>query len=111
LANDFTIWQASITATSGDLPFLGVVTYYAGSFVAGIFLVILDLLMGWNWVGNEHDLVIGLISLPFGLLACWGVYKYLEITWQKATTKTLKVDNQVIQEFGTPEMDENTEKI
>jgi len=57
---------------------LGVASYYGGSFIFGIIIV---LIMEWNSPGsidNMSDLALGLISMPFGLLVAAGVYKLLE---------------------------------
>ena len=57
---------------------LGVVTYYAGTFVLGIALVIVMDYISPGWIGNINEFLLGLIALPFGLLATWGLYKFLE---------------------------------
>jgi hypothetical protein len=62
---------------------LGVITYYGGAFVFGIVLGVLELLTETTWIETKSDLVLGLIAMPFGLLACYGLYYFLEKTWKK----------------------------
>ena len=61
----------------------GVVSYYIGLFL-GSFIV------GVIWYynspesaeNNTSDTVLTLIGIPFGILACWGNYRYLKNKWQ-----------------------------
>ena len=61
--------------------FLGVVSYYGGllfvGFTLGIFIELgyLDVLRDLN------DTLLGVICIPFGVLICWGFYKYLKNKW------------------------------
>ncbi len=57
---------------------LGVVTYYFGTFVAGFMFVIIMEIANPGAVDDLDETLIGIIGLPFGLLAAWGLYKYLE---------------------------------
>ena len=34
-------------------------------------------------IENTNDLVLGLIAMPAGLLACWGVYRLLKKRWEQ----------------------------
>jgi hypothetical protein len=61
---------------------LGVVIFYAGTFFAGIFFAILSLI-GIMDIENWSDRSLGLLSIPIGLLFCWGGYKLLERNWSK----------------------------
>jgi hypothetical protein len=66
---------------------LGVVSYYAGTIVAG---VIFGLLVEFDVVPALSDipeLALNLIAMPFGLLACWGLYQLLKSQWAKAPEK------------------------
>ncbi len=55
----------------------GVVSYYFGTFVIGIVLYLGLDLFGVN-VDEMNDLVLNFLAIPFGLLACWLYYKFLE---------------------------------
>lgn len=59
---------------------LGVLSYYAGSFVGGIILAIAGELMGYS-IDDMSEIAIGLMAMPLGLLSCWLYYKYLERAW------------------------------
>jgi membrane protein implicated in regulation of membrane protease activity len=62
---------------------LGIVLYYAGTFIGGVVLAIIGLLAGSNFVETIPNILLSLISMPFGLLFCWGSYKFLENQWDK----------------------------
>lgn len=62
---------------------LGVVSYYIGTFVLGIALGVYVLISENNSILNTDDLVLNLLALPFGLLACWGFYVILRNNWKK----------------------------
>lgn len=59
---------------------LGVVTYYAGTFVGGFLLGLFAI----DFVMNSNDLVVGLIALPIGLAFCLTLYLILKNTWKKS---------------------------
>ncbi len=65
---------------------LGVVVYYLGTFLAGVIIV----LLGSNSAAflNLPDIVISLMSIPFGLLSAWILYRILEASWLKAQEST-----------------------
>jgi thiamine transporter ThiT len=62
---------------------LGIASYYAGAFLAGIIMGIVDLVTGLNYTETLPEIVLGLIAMPFGLLFCWGLYKTLKKQWGK----------------------------
>ena len=64
---------------------LGVASYYVGTFGAGITI---GILMGMGYLDSlegTNELVLGLIALPFGVLLCWGFYKFLENRFKNET--------------------------
>ncbi len=63
---------------------LGIAIYYVGSFIGGIIIALISMLMGnESFIEDQNSLVLGLIALPFGLLACWGLYAILKNMWSK----------------------------
>ncbi|WP_375560013.1 hypothetical protein ACE193_20190 [Bernardetia sp. OM2101] len=60
---------------------LGVVSYYAGTFIGGViiglFAVLFDIELTYY-----PDFAITLMAVPFGILACWGFYMILKNTWK-----------------------------
>ena len=60
---------------------LGIVIYYAGTFVGGIIIGLIDVFAGTNYADESNTIILNLIALPFGLLAVWGFYKLLENKW------------------------------
>ena len=76
-------------------PILGVVVYYASSLLSGVFLGVLSVLLSLG-LENMSVNVLGLLTIPFGLLGCWGFYKVLEHKWNN----TLQVEIETIDEIG-----------
>lgn len=75
---------------------LGVLSYYAGTFIGAFFLVIVGDLTGAFIFDESNELVLSLISIPFGILSCWGFYKILERNWGKEE----KFNENIIDEIG-----------
>lgn len=61
---------------------LGVVSYYAGTFLGGTILALMDAFFNWgmDW---DNDLLLSFLALPFGLATCGLVYYLLKRKWQK----------------------------
>lgn len=62
---------------------LGVVSYYAGTFIGGIIVAIFYEIFGSTSIQTENDIILSFMVLPFGLLACWGLYTLLKRRWSK----------------------------
>jgi hypothetical protein len=62
---------------------LGVISYYAGTYIGGILLVIILEFAAPGFVDSTDDIVLGLIIMPFGLLACWGLHTILKKKWSQ----------------------------
>lgn len=64
--------------------FLGIATYYIGTFFAGIAIGIINSFVDTHLLdeSSSSNLVLSLISMPFGLLFVWGLYKILEKKWK-----------------------------
>lgn len=74
---------------------LGVVSYYIGAFVGGVVIAIGAELTGIVAIDEMNDYVLGLLGLPFGLLACWLTYQLLEKHWSK---KVVFSDSDILDE-------------
>lgn len=75
---------------------LGVVTYYFGTFIGGIVLVIAFELWSTTPIESLSEFTIGVMALPFGLLACAGLYFLLKRIWSKKPT----FDPNIIDKIG-----------
>lgn len=62
---------------------LGVASYYAGSILGGILLVVFAALFFDSDITTWSDIALSIISVPFGGLVCLGLYKILENSWEK----------------------------
>lgn len=63
---------------------LGVASYYIGLFSASLLLGLVIGLVDASVLDGIPDIALGLLALPFGLLTCWGTYKFLENQWIKS---------------------------
>lgn len=61
---------------------LGIATYYASTFLFGFVFGFTMELLSPGTLGSMNNLLIGLITVPFGLLGVWGVYYLLKRTWE-----------------------------
>ena len=61
---------------------LGIVVYYASGAVFGVILGVFDLLLELN-INWDETFGINLLSIPIGLLGCYGFYIILKKRWQK----------------------------
>ncbi|MDC9721492.1 MAG: hypothetical protein PSN34_01800 [Urechidicola sp.] len=76
---------------------LGIATYYAGTFVAGVIIAIIYELFLIQSIDDISDLILGLMAMPFGILSCVGVYYLLKKNFKK--NKTTSENN--IQDIGS----------
>ena len=74
---------------------LGVVTYYFGTFLAGIVLTLFFDVWGNSSIADLPDLLLGLIALPFGILSCVILYFYLE----RQPKRKKKIDENILDEL------------
>jgi len=60
----------------------GIASYYAGSLLGG---VLIGIGLGLFHTDPEgiNETLYGLFALPFGLAACYGLYRYLKNKWGK----------------------------
>ena len=71
---------------------LGILSYYLGLLLGGGLIGICMELFSPGSVEEFPDMVLGLMCIPLGALACWGVYKFLERKWSRpAETKSHNV--------------------
>jgi len=78
---------------------LGIVVYYAGSILAGIIILLFIDIFSDNYTDDSiSDIMLSLISFPFGLLSCYLLYSYLKKTWEKNKPNP----NKLIDEIGKP---------
>ena len=75
---------------------LGVVVYYAGIFLFGVIAGIIAEIISPGFVDTFSDSLFGILMLPFGILSCYLLYKYLEKTWKKNNPNP----NNLINEIG-----------
>ena len=61
---------------------LGVLSYYFGLITGGIFLGILLEIFMPGTIDSMNDIALSLLCIPFGLLACFGLYWIFKYAWQ-----------------------------
>lgn len=62
---------------------LGVVSYYAGTFMIGLTIGLYSEITGRGSIDTMNTLMLNLIALPFGILTCYLFYRWLKRKWQK----------------------------
>ena len=75
---------------------LGIVVYYAGILLFSIIIGIIAEIFSPGFIDNFNETLFGFLMLPFGLLSCYLLYKYLEKTWKKNDP----IKNNSIDEIG-----------
>lgn len=61
----------------------GVATYYLGSFIGGILIVIGMEIITPGSVDEMNDTLLGVLAIPIGLLIYWLLYRYLKGSWER----------------------------
>lgn len=74
---------------------IGVVSYYAGTFVAGIIIGLVALIMNSNFVETTPEILINLMALPIGLLAVRLVYWLLKRSWSEQGNDPTVIDGEI----------------
>lgn len=64
---------------------IGVLSYYTGSFIAGVVIAI----VAPSFIDTASSIALSLIALPLGLLAAYGLYKLLENNFKKNHVKVV----------------------
>ncbi len=78
---------------------LGVVSYYAGAFLSGFLIGFFLVLMDSEAIDTTSEIVFNLLSIPFGILACWGLYQILKSKWKREHA----VNTDAIEDIGKPQ--------
>lgn len=71
---------------------LGVISYYAGTVIGGILIVLFYELILVQSIDEVNEYLLSAMSIPVGILACWGFYKILQSSWSK-TPKAQPMDD------------------
>lgn len=75
---------------------LGVVVYYAGIIFSAVVIGVISELVSPGSIEEFEDSGIALLTVPIGILSCWGFYKVLEYKWKKIVV----VEIESIDEIG-----------
>ena len=78
---------------------LGVASYYLGLMVGGVIIALLMELNSPGSVERFNETALGALGIPFGILACWGLYKFLQRQWGKPAKFTDEeiIDSDIIE--------------
>ena len=71
---------------------LGIITYYAGTFIAGLLIGVAIEFWGMYSLADMNDFVLGLMALPVGVLACIVLYQILKEVWRDERVKSEVTD-------------------
>ncbi|MBP1838883.1 hypothetical protein [Formosa algae] len=78
---------------------LGVVVYYAGIILFSFSIALILEILAPGYISDINESLLGIVMLPFGILSCYGLYKYLEKTWKKNQPNT----SELLDEIGKPQ--------
>lgn len=62
----------------------GIVTYYAGIFFGSTLLAVIAIFLGHE-ITEAEEPALGFLALPFGILSCWSLYKWLDRRWSNVS--------------------------
>ncbi len=71
---------------------LGVISYYAGIFLGGIFIGLFYALVLETDIESSNNFGISLLALPFGIFCCWMFYRILKNRWSKEVVSQVDID-------------------
>ena len=74
---------------------LGIVVYYGGIFVFSIIVGIMAEIISPLFLETFNETLFGLLMLPFGILSCYLLYKYLEKTWSKNSQDPIELIDEI----------------
>ncbi|WP_290697211.1 hypothetical protein [Lacinutrix sp.] len=74
---------------------LGIVSYYAGTILFGLIIGIIAEIISPGFFDEFNDIGLGLLMIPFGILTCYLLYKYLENTWKKNQPNPSKLIDEI----------------
>lgn len=66
---------------------LGIVTYYAGTFIFGFLIGGVIEIMVPGYVDTMNELLAGLVTVPFGILSTYILYDHLKKSWEKNSSE------------------------
>jgi hypothetical protein len=72
---------------------LGIASFYLGQLIAGAIMGFVSVLLDYH-IEKLGDLLLGLMCLPFGLLASWGLYRLLKKRWENEQRPDEKAMNE-----------------
>lgn len=79
---------------------LGIASYYAGTLIGGLVIGVIIALYypsALEDIENGNDLLYSLMAIPFGLLICWLVYRFLKSRWSKQPNQGDSLDSEFMQ--------------
>ncbi|MDO6596914.1 hypothetical protein Q4512_08295 [Oceanihabitans sp. 2_MG-2023] len=75
---------------------LGIVVYYAGIIIFSLIIGVSVELISPGFLDTFNETLLSFLMLPFGILSCYLLYKYLEKIWKKNIPNT----NHLIDQIG-----------
>lgn len=69
---------------------LGVIVYYAGTTIFGVVAGVSIAMLKPELLDTVPELVWSIVALPFGILATWGLYRFLKKKWENQGNESLE---------------------
>ncbi len=74
---------------------LGVVVYYGGILSFSVIIGIMMEIISPGFFDTFNETLFGFLMLPFGILSCYLLYKYLEKTWKKNNPDPIELIDEI----------------
>lgn len=74
---------------------LGIITYYGSIVLIGIVIGILFEVISPGAIDGINETLLGILMLPFGILSCYLLYKFLEKKWEKQQPNPVELINDI----------------
>jgi hypothetical protein len=71
---------------------LGVVSYYAGTFLFGVVVAVIGEFEIVPKIEEINGYLLNFMAIPFGALACWILYRLLENSWNRKKVPDTSTD-------------------
>ncbi len=74
---------------------LGVVVYYGGILSFSVIIGIMMEIISPGFFDTFNETLFSFLMLPFGILSCYLLYKYLEKTWKKNNPDPIELIDEI----------------
>lgn len=77
--------------------FLGIGIFYGSQMAFGLTLGVVFAAIDENFLDDTTVSLLNYLGIPLGMLACYGIYKWLEVNWKAANEKQTQQETKTLQ--------------